>query len=132
MIQEKIWVVVAQNGAEITESYVFDSLADAENFAEEVKTVQPAEYTIISSVLNRRETESESHLVDLPDFNTECIECLIEEIDAEAAKQLDAEACAKFFEENKCELQKGADELVQDYLRKRLADFIHNERVILG
>ena len=131
MIQEKIWVVVAQNGSEITESYVFDNLADAENFVEEIKPVQPGEYTILSSVLNRRET-AESHLVELPDFNTDCIECLIEEIDAEAAKQLDAEACARFFEENKCDLQKDADELVQDYLRKRLADFIHNERVILG
>ena len=65
MIQEKIWVVVAQNGSEITESYVFDNLADAENFVEEIKPVQPGEYTILSSVLNRRET-AESHLVELP------------------------------------------------------------------
>ena len=36
------------------------------------------------------------------------------------------------IEEKKDELQKKADEIVHEYLRKELKDYINNERVILG
>ena len=53
MIQEKIWVVVAQNGSEITESYVFDNLADAENFVEEIKPVHHAQLLTYMKMLEK-------------------------------------------------------------------------------
>ena len=38
---------------------------------------------------------------------------------------------ALLFEKKKDELQKKADEIVHEYLRKEFSDYINNERVIL-
>ena len=133
-MQENVWVVTISQGPDVTDAEVFDNEADAENFAQEMAIQHNGSYKVIKSAFNSRKkiTEAAQHWVELPDFDTQCIECLFEEISDVQQEELDTEACAKFLEEHKDNLQKKADEIVQEYLRKELHDYLLNERVILG
>jgi hypothetical protein len=132
-MQQKVWVVALTQGQEVTQAAVFDNESDAENYAQEMISSEKGNYQILSSVLSsRKETEEETHWAALPDFDSGCIECLFEEISAVPGEDIDAEACTKFLEEHKVDFQKKADEIVQEYLRKEIRDYLFNERVILG
>lgn len=133
-MQEKVWVVTHIQGSEVTDASVFDSKADAENYAEEMAAANIGTYNVVESVHNSRKAMEEDSIrwTSLPELGAECIECLVEELAEETEEKFDEEACAKFFEEKKEELQKKADEMVHEYLRRELRDYINNERVILG
>ena len=133
-MQVKVWVVTHRQGLEVTDVNVFDSQADASNYAQEMSAGHDGSYQVIESVMNSREAIEEEavHWAALPEFGAECMECLVEELAEGHEDEFDEEACAKFFEEKKEELQKKADEMVHDYLRRELKDYINNERVILG
>jgi len=133
-MQEKVWVVTHIQGLEVTDASVFDSEADAANYAEEMAATNSGTYSVVESVLNSRGAMEEDSIrwASLPELGAECIECLVEELAEETEEKFDEEACAKFFEEKKEELQKKADEMVHEYLRRELRDYINNERVILG
>lgn len=133
-MQEKVWVVTHIQGLEVTDANVFNNEADASNYAHEMAAVNDGSYQVITSVLNSREAmeEEAAHWVVLPDFDAGCLECLVQEVAEDFKEEFDEAACAKFFEENKDQIQKKADEIVHDYLRKELKDYISNERVILG
>jgi hypothetical protein len=133
-MQEKVWVVTHIQGLEVTEANVFKNEADASNYAHEMAAGNDGSYQVITSVLNSREDmeEEAAHWAVLADFDPSCLECLVQEVAEDVKEEFDEAACAKFFEENKDQIQKKADEIVHDYLRKELRDYINNERVILG
>lgn len=133
-MQEKVWVVTHIQGLEVTEASVFDNEADATNYAHEMASANTGTYRVIESVLNSREVmEKESEeWVSLPDFDANCIECVIQEVAEDAKEEFDEAACAKFFEDNKRKLQKEADKIVHEYLRKEFRDHLDPERIILG
>ena len=133
-MQEKVWVVTHIQGLEVTDANVFNNESDAANYAQEMAAVNTGSYQITESVLNSREAieEDSARWAVLPEFGTECMECIVQEVAEDAEEEFDEAACAKFFEEKKEELQKKADEMVHEYLRKELKDYINNERVILG
>ncbi|MDD4160676.1 MAG: hypothetical protein PHO18_07005 [Synergistaceae bacterium] len=133
-MQKKVWVVTHTQGLEVTDNSVFDNEADAANYAHEMATSGKGSYQVLASVLNSREAinEESMHWTAVPEFDAECLECLVQEVAEEAKEEFDEEACAEFFEKNKDQLQKHADEIVHEYLRKELRDYINNERVILG
>jgi len=133
-MQEYVWIVIPSQGMNITEAEVFDNEADAENFAQEMTVQNKGSYSIIKSAVNSRAKISEEaqHWAELPDFDTECVECLVEEITGVPQENFDPDACAKFLEENKEKLQQKADEIVQEYIRSELENYFLNERVILG
>ena len=132
-MQEKVWVVTHIQGLEVTDASVFDNMADATNYAHEMTAVNSGTYSVLESVLNNRGAmEQESvRWVALPEFGLDCIECFVEEIAEGYTEDFDEAACAEFFEKKKAELQKKADEMVHEYLRKEFSDYINNERVIL-
>ena len=133
-MQEKVWVVTHIQGLEVTDANVFNNEADASNYAHEMAAVNDGSYQVITSVLNSREAmeEEAAHWAVLADFDASCLECLVQEVAEDVKEEFDEAACAKFFEENKDQIQKKADEIVHDYLRKELKDYINNERVILA
>ncbi|MGD9666021.1 MAG: hypothetical protein AB7U31_01045 [Synergistaceae bacterium] len=133
-MQEKVWVVTHIQGLEVTDANVFNNEADAANYAQEMAAVNTGSYQITESVLNSREAmeEDSARWAVLPEFGVECLECLVQEVAEDAQEEFDEAACAKFLEDRKDELQKKADEIVHEYLRKELKDYINNERVILG
>lgn len=133
-MQKKVWVVNHIQGIEVTDASVFDKETDAATYAREMSARDNDCYQVLESVLNSREAdvEEEVHWVSFPEFDVECMECVIQELAEDAPEEFDEVACAKFYEENKEELQKKADKIVQEYLRKELKDYINNERVILG
>jgi len=133
-MQEKVWVVTHIQGLEVTDASVFNNEADAENYAQEMAEVNTGSYQVTESVMNSREAmeKDSARWVVLPEFDADCLECLVQEVAEDVEEEFDETACAKFFEEKKDKLQKKADEIVHDYLRKELKDYINNERVILG
>ncbi|HAJ94072.1 MAG TPA: hypothetical protein DCM41_04175 [Synergistaceae bacterium] len=133
-MQEKVWVVTHIQGLEVTDANVFNNAADAANYAQEMSAVNDGSYQVTESVLNSREAieEESARWAVLPEFGADCLECLVQEMSEDAEEEFDEAACAKFFEEKKDKLQKKADEIVHEYLRKELKDYINNERVILG
>ena len=133
-MQKKVWVVTLMEGLEVTEAAVFDNESDADNYAHEMASSHKGNYQVLSSGLNSRTdfAEEETHWAALPDFDAECMECLFEEISGTPAEGVDPELCAKFLEEHKVDFQKKADEIVHEYLRKELQDYLLNERIILG
>lgn len=133
-MQEKVWVVTHIQGLEVTDASVFNNEADAANYAQEMAEVNTGSYQVTESVMNSREAmeKDSARWVVLPEFDADCLECLVQEVAEDVEEEFDETACAKFFEEKKDKLQKKADEIVHDYLRKELKDYINNERVILG
>ncbi len=133
-MQEKVWVVTHIQGLEVTDANVFNNEADAANYAQEMAEVNTGSYQVTESVMNSREAmeKDSARWVVLPEFDADCLECLVQEVAEDVEEEFDEAACAKFFEEKKDKLQKKADEIVHDYLRKELKDYINNERVILG
>lgn len=130
---EKIWVALLLQEIDPGQLEVFDNESDARNFVQEMRA-SGKKYQLIDTPLNRRgeKIKREPHWVDFANLTAPCIECLIEDFGAAAGKPFDEQACAEFLEKNKEELQKKSDELVHDYLKKRISDYIDNERVILG
>ncbi|WP_270553787.1 hypothetical protein [Cloacibacillus evryensis] len=129
-MQEKLWVVIQQDCNGIASVLVFDFEADAQNFAQEMTAAGKGTNTVVQTTVNRRrEAEAAIAHVDLPEFNTECIECIIDMSGVPEDKQ---DAAAKYLEEHRCELQKDAQKMVDKYIKKAITDFFAEDRIILG
>lgn len=133
-MQKKVWVVTHIQGLEVTDASVFSNESDATNYAHEMASAKTGTYRVIESVLNSREVmeEEAEEWVSMPAFDANCMECVVQEVAEDFKEEFDEVACTKFFEENKDKLQKEADKIVQEYLRKELRDHISPERIILG
>ena len=129
-MQEKLWVVIQQDCNGIASVLAFDFEADAQNFAQEMTAAGTGTNTVVQTTVNRRrEAEAAIAHVDLPEFNTECIECIIDMSGVPEDKQ---DAAAKYLEEHRCELQKDAQKMVDKYIKKAITDFFAEDRIILG
>lgn len=129
-MQKKLWVVIQQDCNGIASVLVFDFEADAQNFAQEMTAAGKGTNTVVQTTVNRRrEAEAAIAHVDLPEFNTECIECIIDMSGVPEDKQ---DAAAKYLEEHRCELQKDAQKMVDKYIKKAITDFFAEDRIILG
>lgn len=133
-MQEKYWVVTLTQGLEVTHADIFDNEKDAENYAREMVASKQGNYQVLSAVMNRRSelVGEEQRWAELTDFNSDCIECLVEDLSGCAPIEFNADACAKFLAEHKNDLQKHANEIVYEYIRREIREFIDNDRVILG
>ena len=133
-MQRVVWVVAHVQGLEIVDTNVFDNESDAATYAGEMTAGNNEKYQIIKSVFNSRDdVEKEaSQWVSLPEFDAECLECLVLGEGDPIEEKYDEGVCINFLEENKEKLQEKADELVHEYIRKELRDYINDERVILG
>ena len=129
-MQEKVWVDIQQDCNGIASVLAFDFEADAQNFAQEMTAAGKGTNTVVQTTVNRRrEAEAAIAHVDLPEFNTECIECIIDMSGVPEDKQ---DAAAKYLEEHRCELQKDAQKMVDKYIKKAITDFFAEDRIILG
>ena len=129
-MQEKLWVVIQQDCNGIASVLAFDFEADAQNFAQDMTAAGKGTNTVVQTTVNRRrEAEAAIAHVDLPEFNTECIECIIDMSGVPEDKQ---DAAAKYLEEHRCELQKDAQKMVDKYIKKAITDFFAEDRIILG
>ena len=129
-MQEKLWVVIQQDCNGIASVLAFDFEADAQNFAQEMTAAGKGTNTVVQTTVNRRrQAEAAIAHVDLPEFNTECIECIIDMSGVPEDKQ---DAAAKYLEEHRCELQKDAQKMVDKYIKKAITDFFAEDRIILG
>ena len=129
-MQEKLWVVIQQDCNGIASVLAFAFEADAQNFAQEMTAAGKGTNTVVQTTVNRRrEAEAAIAHVDLPEFNTECIECIIDMSGVPEDKQ---DAAAKYLEEHRCELQKDAQKMVDKYIKKAITDFFAEDRIILG
>lgn len=129
-MQEKIWVVIQQKCGEIGTVLAFDTEADAQNFAEEMTAAGNGTHTVFQTTLDKSsEADAMTAHVELPEFNTECIECLI---DMSGVTEEQQGTAAKYLEEHRGELQKNAQKMVDTYLKKAITDFMADDRVILG
>ena len=61
-MQEKVWVVTHIQGSEVTDASVFDSKADAENYAEEMAAANIGTYNVVESVHNSRKAMEEDSI----------------------------------------------------------------------
>lgn len=129
----KIWVVTPHQEIDPSQLEAFDNESDARNFTQEMDA-SGKKYKLIEMPLNSRSEriEGEPRWVDLANLAAPCIECLLEDFSLAAGRPVDGQACAEFLEKHKEELQKNSDELVRDYLKKTISDYIDNERIILG
>ncbi|KEJ93553.1 hypothetical protein [Synergistes jonesii] len=129
-MQEKLWVVIQQDCNGIASVLAFDFESDAQNFAQEMTAAGNGTNTVVETTVNRRhEAEAAIAHVELPEFNTECIECLIDISELPEGKQ---DAAAKYLEEHRSELQKDAEKMVDKYIKKAVTDFFAEDRIILG
>lgn len=131
---KKIWIASLLQGLTSDKLEVFDNEADARNYAQEMEASGKGEYNVIESPVNSRaeKIEGEPHWVDFANLNAFCIECLLEDFGAMKGMPIDEEACAEFLGKHKDELQKKSDEMVHEYLRKAISDYVNNERIVLG
>ncbi|MDL2298040.1 hypothetical protein LJC40_02690 [Synergistaceae bacterium OttesenSCG-928-D05] len=131
---EKVWAVTLSDGLKVTQIELFDNESDADNFAHEMASSGKGHYQVLETNLNMRDEKiaGEPRWTELTTFNAQCIECLVQDIIHEQEKPFDEAACAKFLEEHKVELQKEADDVIHELLKKRLHDYVNNERIILG
>lgn len=131
---EKIWAVTLTDGFKVSRVELFDNENDADNYAEEMAAAEEGNYQVIETVLNKREEviEGEPRWAELTSYNTDCIECLVGELDTAQNKPIDKEACAAFLEKNKETIKNKSNELVREYLRKTVNDYVNGERIILG
>ncbi|MDO5116297.1 MAG: hypothetical protein Q4D58_09400 [Synergistaceae bacterium] len=129
-MQEIIWVVVQQDCNGIASVLAFDHEADARNFAQEMDAAGNGTNAVVRTTVNRRhEAEEAIALVELPEFNTECIECIVDISNIPEEKQA---AAARYLEEHHDDLQKDAQEMVDKYIKKAITDFFADDRIILG
>lgn len=130
----KIWVASLLPEMHSGQLEAFDNESDALNFIQEMETSGKGKYKLIETPLNSRgeNIKGEPHWVDLANLTAPCIECILEDFSAAAGKPVDEQACVDFLEKHKEELQKKSDELVRDYLKKSISDYVDNERVVLG
>ena len=128
-MEEKIWVVVAQDTDGEVSAVLYDDEGDARHFADEMNASGNGTYSVCQSGIFRHE-EQEKNLsqISLPEFNDECIECLTD-ADVPEEKQ---EAAKKFLEENRDELTKRAQKMIDSYLKNELTEFLMDERYIMG
>ena len=77
----------------------------------------------------RHEKEAALAHIELPEFSTKCIECLV---DIPSIPDEEKEAAAKYLEEHRGEIQKNAEEIVDGYIRNALTEFFDDDRVIHG
>lgn len=131
---EKLWVATLLRDISPGQLEVFDNESDARNFVQEMEAAGKGRYTLVETPLNSRgeKIKGEPHWVDFANLTAPCIECILEDFGAAAGKPVDEQACAEFLEKHKEELQKKSDELVHDYLKKSISDYINNERIVLG
>ena len=129
-MQEKIWVVIQQEGGGIASVLALDFEADAQNVAQEMTAAGRGINTVLQTTVNRRhEAEEAISHVDLPEFNKECIECIVDMSGVPEDRQ---DAAAKYLEEHRADLQKNAQEMVDKYIKKAITDFFADDRIILG
>ncbi len=131
-MQEKVWAVVCQDCSGINSVLVFDHETDARHFAHEMEAGGKGQYSVFATSVNRRhETEALAHIahIELPEFNTKCIECLV---DIASIPEDEKDAAAKYLEEHRTEILENAEEIVDGYIRSALTDFFEDDRVILG
>lgn len=133
-MNEKIWAVTLTEGNAVSQIELFDNEADAENFSHEMAASGAGHYQVLASGLNKRNQKiaGEPHWSDVTALDSQCIECLVQEVNPSQEKPFDEDACAKFLEEHKSELQKEAEIAVHELLKKRLHDYVNDERIILG
>lgn len=127
-MNRNIWTVVKTENGQPSDVLAFDEKTDAENFV----TGQGggAEYRIIKSYLNvRKEKEESIPSLDLTDFNTECIECLL--MDNMHLPEERRKVASEFAKQHKEELLHEAENIVKTYIEKRFSDYV-GERIILG
>jgi hypothetical protein len=131
---EKIWAVTLTDGYKVTQVELFDNENDADNYAQEMAQTGKGNYQVTETTLNVRNEviEGEPRWAELTSFNTDCIECLVNEIDTTQGKPVDTAACAAFLEENKEKIRNKANEMVREYIRKTVNDYVNDERIILG
>lgn len=131
---KKTWVASILPEIDSSQLEIFDNESDALNFIQEMETAGKGRYKLVETTVNSRgeKIKSEPHWVDLTNLTAPCIECLLEDFGAMAGKAIDEQACAEYIEKHKEELQKKSDELVLDYLKKSISDYINNERIVLG
>lgn len=131
---KKIWVASALQGLTSGQFEVFDNEADARNYALEMEASGKDTYNVLESPVNSRTEKiaGEPHWVDFANLNAFCIECLLEDFGAMKGMPIDEEACAEFLGKHRDELQKKSEEIVHEYLRKTISDYINNERIVLG
>lgn len=130
-MNEKVWVVTHTQGAEVVDANVFDNRADASNYADEMSAGGKGRYVITESVLNTRAATDADHLVEMPEFDSGCIECMVDDYQIDHDK-FDADKAVAYFREHQYELKEKADSMVKDYIKKELHDYLLGERVILG
>lgn len=129
-MQEKIWTVVEHDGGEILSVLAYDHESEAQSFARDMMTAGKAQYTVLATTIHRRhEAEEAIAHVEFPEFNTKCIECLV---DTSSIPEEGQEAAVKFLEEHRGEIQKNAEEMVDQYIKKAITDFFAHDRIILG
>jgi len=131
---DKVWVASLAADLKPEQLEVFDNESDARNFAMEMGAAGRGKYEVIETPMNTRSEriEREPHWVDLANINAPCIECLMEDFSAMKGKPVNEKECAEFLEKHKEELQKKSDEIVHEYLKKAIADYVDNERIVLG
>lgn len=129
-MQEKVWAVVCQDCNGINSVLVFDHETDARHFAEEMDAGKKGTHTVFATSVHRRhEKEAALAHIELPEFSTKCIECLV---DVPSIPEEEKEAAAKYLEEHRGEIQKNAEEIVDGYIRNALTEFFDDDRIIHG
>ncbi|WP_303147603.1 hypothetical protein [uncultured Cloacibacillus sp.] len=129
-MQEKVWAVVSRDCSDVHSVLVFDCETDARHFAEEMKAGGKGTHEVFETSVHRRhEKEAALAHIELPEFSTKCIECLV---DIASIPEEEKDAAAKYLEEHRGEIQKNAEEIVDGYIKKALTDFFDEDRVIHG
>lgn len=129
-MQEKVWAVVCQDADGVSSVLVFDQEADAQHFANEMDAGKKGTHTVFATSVHRRhEKEAALAHIELPEFSTKCIECLV---DVASMADDEKEAAVKYLEEHRGEIQKNAEEIVDGYIRNALTEFFDDDRIIHG
>lgn len=130
----KLWIASLVPELTPEQLEVFDNEADARNFSMEMAASSLGRYTIIETPVNMRGSKisGEPHWVDYASLHAHCIECIQEDFSAKTGVTINEKDCAEFMEKHGKELQKKSDEIVQEYIKKTISDYINNERIVLG
>lgn len=131
---EKVWVASLLPDLKPELLEIFDNESDAHNFVQEMEASGKGRYGVVETTVNIRDEKikGEPHWVDFASLTAPCIECLLEDFSAASGGDVDEKACAEFLEKHKEELQKKSDEIIHEYLKKSISDYINNERIVLG
>ena len=78
-MQEKVWAVVCQDAGGVQSVLVFDHESDARHFAHEMEAGGKGTHAVFATSVHRRhEKEAALAHIELPEFSTKCIECLVD------------------------------------------------------